>query len=199
VKREHEAIQEINQRIEELARERERRIAAARVERDQQLAALEAEAEPVLAELQAKVATAGERAQAQAKAEGVRETIGSFEKQAGKAGMVSLKLTMTMEALDRLRQQKLDSLPIPGLEMVNGQVLVDQVPWNVVNTSKKIEIAFQIWDLWQAPFGVLDDAEHFDSETWEAFKQYCQTSGRQVIAARVSDGPLKIEVLGPAA
>lgn len=158
----------------------------------ERLKQLDADAAPYLDDLKARAATAQERAAAQQKAAGIRESIDTFDRKIRESNIASDRLSEAIEALDKLKAAKLESLPIPGLEVSEGKPYLDGVPWEHVNTARQVETAFQIWDLWAAPFGLLDNAEHFDPETWEAFTAYCLASGRQVIAARVDPGPLKI-------
>jgi hypothetical protein len=75
-------------------------------------------------------------------------------------------------------------------------VYCDGIPFERVNLAERIKIAFQIAAMrsGRLPFLMLDQAEAFDPETWEAFKAGAMESGFQVIAARVSNTPLSITV-----
>ena len=193
---EHAIVDHFAAEIKALEDQRAARIAELQAERDKSMAEIEAEARPILDKLTGHIADARVRAEAQARAAGVRESVGRFAAMAREKNTVAEQLTEALANLDALRRTRLASLPIPGFEFPGGgQVLLDGVPWERTNLARRIEIVFQIWDLWDPPFGVLDDAEHFDPEMWEAFKAYCLQTNRQVFAARVSDGPLTIQTI----
>ncbi len=198
VQAEHAILADYNARIQALSEERAQKVAEARKEATDAHGRLDAEAKPVLDDLTAQAAAAQERAAAQAKAAGVRESIAVFDRKAKENNILSDRLTEAMERLDALKKRKFDSLPIPGLEVQDGKVLVDGVPWEHVNTARQVELAFAICALrvGKLPFMVVDDAEHFDADTWAAFEEGALASGFQVVAARVADGPLKIEAVG---
>ena len=190
--KQREISAEIDRKMRDLEAERTRRVNEGREKAFAMIEALNLDAALHLDALKARAATATERASAQQRAAGVRESIKTFDAKIRESNIAADRLSEAIEALDKLKAAKLESLPIPGLEVSEGRAYLDGVPWEHVNTARQVETAFQIWDLWAAPFAVLDDAEHFDPATWEAFMAYCLASGRQVIAARVDPGPLKI-------
>lgn len=146
----------------------------------------------------AELGTYRERAKQQAQAEGQKKLIEQFNKKCRDANAAADSLTTAIENLDALKKSKLDALPVEGLEVKDGKVLVDGVAWEHVNTARQVAIAFQLCALrtGELPFMVCDNAEHLDKQTWEAFKAGALESGFQVIAARVTEGPLKIQVEG---
>ncbi len=194
-KAEQSIVNEINEKVAALMQEKATRIAAVRKDLEDAKQRVDQQAAPVLDKLKADAATAQERSSAQAKATGIRESIAKFEARIRENEERAEKLTAAIQALDDLKKAKLDTLPIPGLEVADGKLLVDGIEWSHVNLARRVEITFAIWDLRNAPFAVLDDAEHFDAEMWQAFCDYCLSTKRQVIAARVGDGPLEIEAI----
>jgi len=156
---------------------------------------IDANFEPDMAKINAAIGEAEQRARDYDRAEGIRLSIQNFEKQATKAQHESAHFSQAIEGVQELKQRKLAELPIPGLEVREGQVYADGIPFERVNLAERIKIAFQIAAMrsGQLPFMVLDQAEAMDAETWEAFKGGASQSGFQVIAARVADGPLRIE------
>jgi hypothetical protein len=149
------------------------------------------------APLKARLTEIQEQAKAQARAEGLRQEIEANRERVRKQTLASDELTKKLEALDALKRSKLEALPIVGLGYDDGQITVDGVPWPKVNTARRVDVACQLaarrrGDL---PFLVLDDTEHFDTAYWDALKAWAQSSGFQVLTARVTDGPLTIEVI----
>ena len=126
----------------------------------------------------------------------------ALEKQEGKAKELmteSLLMDRTIEALDELKRRKMESSPIPGLELRDGEVYVDGRTFdNGTNTARKIEIAMALaaQNPGRLPLLLLDDAEHLGPEMWDAMQQACIDSGFQIVAARVTNGPLAIQTIG---
>lgn len=98
-------------------------------------------------------------------------------------------LTEVLLRLEDLRKTKLDSLPVQGLEVSGDTVTVDGIPWQNVNTSKRIEVALQLCALRAGKLPVLfiDDCEHLDSETRSLLEEEIAKAGFQLLEAVVSD------------
>lgn len=185
--------------IDDIRAESQRRMDAAKAEARDARAAKDTELEPTLAKINAALGEAEERLRDKDRAQGVHQSLELFTRQANNATEQASHLSTALERLDELKARRLSSLPIPGMEVRDGQVFYNGVAFEHINLRARIELAFQICALrnnGKLPFMLLDEAEAFDSESWEAFKEGVQNSGFQVIAARVSDGPLAIEVLG---
>jgi hypothetical protein len=101
-------------------------------------------------------------------------------------------LERSLAALDKLRQSKLESLPIPGLEIREGEVFYGGVPFDHLNQARKWTLSLEIGCLKLGDLGliVVDEAEHLDDRNWPEFEAAVRASGLQVIAARVESGPL---------
>lgn len=186
---------EMRERIDAIKAQAQRDIEAAQKEAAAKRGDKDAEYEPDLLKIQEALATAEERQRNKDRAEGIRLSLAQFEKTAKDAEREADNFSRAIEALDELKQQKLANLPIPGLEVRDGQTYADGIPFERVNLAERTKLAFQICALraGKLPFLILDEAENFDSATWEAFKEGAKESGFQVLAARVSDGPLNIE------
>ncbi len=104
-------------------------------------------------------------------------------------------LTATITAIDSAKEKALKTSPIPGLMVIDGEVMYQQedleapIPFDAVNRQRQYEIALRIAAEGAGELGlmVLDNTEALDTEHWSAFKAACASSGFQVIAARVSD------------
>lgn len=184
--------------IDEIREKAQRQVEQVQAEANQKRRDIDTEWAPSIQKMLAAVATAEERQRTQDKASGIRESIQQWEEKAKTAERESRECTATLEHIEELKRRKLASLPIPGLEVRDGQVFYDGVAFEHVNLAERMKIAFQICALrsnGKLPFLILDEAECFDSETWEMFKQASIASGFQVIAARVGEGPLSIETI----
>lgn len=182
-------------RIEEIKARAQREIEEARREEREAREKKDAEFAPDLRKIEAALQQAELRKTDKDRAEGIRRSLAEFESTAKKAHAEARNFTAALEAIGELKQRKLSALPITGIEVRDGQVYCDGVPFERVNLSERIKIAFSIAAVrsGKLPFMVLDQAEAFDEETWQAFRAGAQESGFQVLAARVSSGPLTIE------
>jgi DNA repair exonuclease SbcCD ATPase subunit len=131
-----------------------------------------------------------------------REIIAASEKEAARAETASKALSHAIDELDALKASLLEKLPIKGLEIREGQVLVDGIPFERLNRARQIEVALKIAQLRAGNIGliVVDDTEHLDSESFAAFEAAAAGAGLQFLAARVSDGDLSVRTVeAPAA
>lgn len=116
-------------------------------------------------------------------------------------GMVaqSLQYDRAIEALRKLKRDKMSEVPIAGLEMRDGIPYYDGLPLDAINTSQQISVAAQIvaQKRKQVPFMVLDDAEHLDLDTRQALVTALADQGWQVVVCEVrpEGGELKVETI----
>lgn len=155
------------------------------------------EFEPVLEATGKAASIAAERAEGQNRTGILKQQIEEGRQKYSKEANRSSRLSFAMEAIDELKKRKLEELPVSGLEVRGDQVLIDGVPFEHVNTARRVEVAFQICALrvGKLPFLVIDNSECLDTETWVALQEAAKGSGFQVVAARVGTGPLSIEVM----
>jgi hypothetical protein len=191
---------DIDTRIKALEVERQSRTAEAQQVRDMardaimraqsdELTALGEQAKPVIDKANADIATYKERLENTQRAKFHREEIDRQREVYADAGRKYDLLTETLIRLDLMRSDKLKSLPIPDLVVEGDQVLLGGVPWQNVNTAKRVEVALQLCSLRAGELGVifLDDAEHLDAETRGLLEQGIAAAGFQLIEAIVAD------------
>jgi len=78
-----------------------------------------------------------------AKAESTREFIAQLNDEASKLEGQSSELTESLTKLDALKSSLLAKLPIEGLSIQDGDVLVGGIPFDRINTSRKIRISIE--------------------------------------------------------
>lgn len=158
---------------------------------------IDEERKPLDAEIQriaAELATAQERAEADSKASGLRESVlsvlGELDAAYGKAA----DLDKTVKSLDDLRKRKLEALPVEGVEIRKGDIFYKDIPFDHVNFQQRIFTTFEIVSLklGALPLMVIDNFEALDPEHREMFTQAVAQFGYQVIAAAVADSPLEV-------
>ncbi len=156
-------------------------------------------AQPLLTEqtdLIAKIAAAEERAKAQATAASVRSMVDRTQKEADQLAAQSQKLTGSLDRLDALKLDLLDQLPVKGMAIQDGEIYIDGVPFDRVNTARKVAIALRIAcmraESLDCKMICLDDAEHLDARNFKALEHACGQlvqDGYQFLIGRVSDPP----------
>lgn len=97
--------------------------------------------------------------------------------------------TAALNSLEAYKSELLDKLPIPGLEVKNGEVYRNGVHLDRLNTAQQVEIAVEIAKLRAGELGVIcvDGIELMDTEHYEALKAQCEESGLQFFVTRVAD------------
>ena len=208
----HEANAVIDREIEAAILELEKQRAARKQEAQKALAAARAKVTEIVAnelqvlaneskqpleEVVTDIAKYKEKRDAQLRAETLRQELEIQKTSYHAASSTYDQLSEVLERLEVLRKSKLDSLPVAGLEVTSDTVHVDGVPWQNVNTARRIEVALQLCTLRSGKLGILllDDAEHLDSETRRMLEEGIVAAGFQLIEAIVSDSDeLKIEI-----
>ena len=109
-------------------------------------------------------------------------------------------LTETLDQLDAYKAELLASLPIPGLEVVEGRLQRYGVPFDRLNTAQQVEIAVEIAKLRAGELGLIcvDGLELLDQEHYDAFRAAAEASSLQLIVSRVGDGELAVRTVGAA-
>lgn len=171
-----------------------KKAAEARNLRDERLRHIADVAKPERERLATEKAQAWERSQAYGKAVGARQMIEAMAAKVRADSVESERLTRVLDALDALRRRKLDELPIPGVELKDGEVYVGGVPFEQLNTAQQFALSIRLakLKLGRLSLMVVDHCEAFDAETWEIFRQSARDSGMQIVAAKVSDSALKV-------
>lgn len=171
--------------------------ALAKQAEDEQLAEINAELQTVAGEL----ATAKQKQREQDRSIEAREQIKRFQDRSFEKQRIVNQLTAQLEKLDELKKRVLSDAAIPGVEIVNGKIMVGGVELDQLNTQAQYFLAFQIASLKQGDLGfmVCDNTEAIVGDEWNEFKAAAAECGFQVLVARAEpDKPLTIEADGEA-
>lgn len=97
--------------------------------------------------------------------------------------------TAALTALEHYKSELLDKLPIPGLEVRDGEIYRYDVVFNRLNTAQQVDIAVEIAKLRAGSLGVIcvDRIECLDSKMFESFRDRLIESGLQAFVTRVGD------------
>lgn len=168
----------------------ERADAEAKAKREAEEAAFR----PKEAELKEAIGHARAMVEQQAQAEKAREYIATLTDEAGQLEAESAKLTDALSGLNTLKASLLKDLPIEGLSVQDGEIFIDGVPFDRVNTAERVSVAIQVAGLRAGELGLVavDGLECLDSETFKEFQAAAEESGLQFVISKVTDGPLTI-------
>jgi hypothetical protein len=166
----------------------------AEVRRLEQRAAAEQDYRPKEAELKEKIGQSKAMVEQHAKAETTRNIIDKLNSEAEKLEGESRIISTQLKKLKDLKVELLSELPIPGLEISEGEILDNGIPIHAVNDAEKYRVMFEMGKLKRGPLGfmVIDRAEIFDDDNWKAIMEAAKLSGMQVIFAKRTKGPLAI-------
>jgi len=194
-----DAIGRIKDRARELAAEREAEERAAcsnaqGVERVT-LETLAATVGLRLKGLAEAIARGEEREKEYTRAEKTREIIAVGEREAAQAEAESKALSNALERLDALRLKLLEGLPIKGVEIRDGNVLVDGIPFERVNRARQMAVAFQVAKLRAGKLGLIvcDGLEALDAQGYREFEAAAEEAGLQFVVALRTEGDLAVE------
>jgi hypothetical protein len=148
--------------------------------------------------LKEQAATAAQKADEATRAGVIKNELAKSRQKAQVQQTESDQLTLCIDKLRGLKKTILDNLPIDGVDIREGDVYVDDTPWDQVNTSDQHIVAAQVSALKddRLPFRIIDDAEHLDEERMEALGQGYREAGFQVVlACKTTYSDLTVETI----
>lgn len=168
--------------------EQERKAAGAR---EKALAAHSQTVQPI----QAQLASIRNDREAAGRRKQTLETIANLRTELGTLQADAQKQTEALAAIEQYKSDLLAALPIPGLEVRDGEILRNGIPFDRLNTAQQVEIAVEVAKLRAADLGVVcvDGLELLDSNTLAAFRESALASGLQLFITRVSDSEFSIQ------
>ncbi len=147
-------------------------------------------------EIKDKLASARAAAAQYEKAESARTFVSGLEEAAATLKVQSQVMSEHLEKLQALKSRIVDHLPIKGLEVADGEIYIDGIPFDHVNDAVKMDLAIEVAKL-RGDFICVDGLEQFDEDHLRMFEKAILASGVQVIASRVTAGPLSVTSKGP--
>lgn len=200
-----ETIQSINDKlaadIEALRQAAQKEIEAARAtvaENETKAAAARAKANDdysaATTPLNAAIAAIVANRDAAAKRQATLETIKRMEQELDDLQQDAARQTEALDAIDEYKGDLLASLPVPGLEVRDGDIYRDGVQFDRLNTAQQVGIAIEIAKLRAGKLGVicLDGAELLDEESLQSIKEQAADSGLQLFVSRVNNEEMQI-------
>jgi DNA repair exonuclease SbcCD ATPase subunit len=126
---------------------------------------------------------------AEAALRNTREMIASQEAKAKAAHERSRAMTQAMARLDALKAAKAAELPVAGVSIEDGRLLIGGVPAHRANEAERVRVALDASTAQKArvPFVFADRLESLSTRTRKAVESACLARGIQVLGARVTD------------
>lgn len=146
------------------------------------------------APVQAKITAIRQTASSAAKAEQTRQTILKLKDEERVLAIDAARQTKALDDLAAYKEALLADLPINGLEVIDGEVFRNGIPFDNLNTAQQVEIAVSIAKLRAGELKVMlvDGLELLDSERFSEFRRQALDSELQLIVTRVSDDALTV-------
>ena len=168
--------------------EQERKAAGAR---EKALAAHSQTVQPI----QAQLASIRNDREAAGRRKQTLETIANLRTELATLQTDAARQTDALDAIEQYKSDLLAALPIPGLEVRDGEIFRNGIPFDRLNTAQQVEIAVEVAKLRAADLGVVcvDGLELLDTNTLAAFRESALASGLQLFITRVSDSGFAIE------
>lgn len=210
VKFNNDAKAVLDQEIARLEQEAAERIADIKEQLSKDLAhvrslakeALDSSQTPLIARLQgliAEISQAEEKAKQQERAKGVRESVERISGEEREMAKQASRLDRVIEKLDALKRQKLDALPIQGVEVRDGQIYYNGLNFDTqLNTAQQYVLSFQVaaLTLGDLPLMLFDKAESLVGKARAEFIEGIKDAGFQVILAECKENaPLEVSAV----
>lgn len=145
--------------------------------------------------LQAAIASIAANRDAAAKRKATQDTITKMEVELADLRQDAERQTKALEAIDQYKSDLLASLPIPGVEVRDGEIYRDGVPFDRLNTAQRVGIAFEIAKLRAGDLRLicLDGMELLDDDSLAELRSQAEAGDVQVFITRVQSNEFSVQ------
>ena len=145
--------------------------------------------------LQAAIASIAANRDAAAKRKATQDTITKMEVELADLRQDAERQTKALEAIDQYKSDLLASLPIPGVEVRDGEIYRDGVPFDRLNTAQRVGIAFEIAKLRAGELRLccLDGMELLDEDSLAELRSQAEAGDVQVFITRVQSNEFSVQ------
>lgn len=145
--------------------------------------------------LQAAIAAIRSNRDAAAKRKATLETIEQMRREWEDLKGDAERQTKALDAIDQYKRDLLASLPIKDVEIIDGEIYRNGVPFDRLNTAQRVGIAVEIAKLRCGDLRIccLDGMELLDSESLAELRQQAAGADMQVFITRVQDKEFTVE------
>lgn len=158
--------------------------------RDQELSAAAAAKRIRENGVKSRLETLRERLKAKAAADNTRQTVATMKQQVDHLTQRSQRLTQKLAELDGLKLGLLRRIPIKGVEIIDGTLHKDGIPFHRLNRAEQVKIAIRLAQLraGEVPLVCVDGIEVLDAPTFQAFARNAPKAGLQFVITKVWHG-----------
>lgn len=130
-----------------------------------------------------------------AKREQAMATVSQMEQELEDLKTDVIRQTKALNDINDYKLELLRELPIPGLEVIDGELFRDGIESDRLNTAQQVDIAVDIAKLRAGDLKIccVDGVELLDTEAFEAFRQRAIESDLQLFVSRVTDEEFNIK------
>lgn len=130
----------------------------------------------------------GRRKQTLDTIEALRVELGALQEEAARQ-------TKALTDIEAYKAELLSGLPIPGVEVIDGEIYREGVQFDRLNTAQQVDIAVEIAKLRAADLGIVcvDRIECLDAASLDEFRRRALESGLQLFVTRVADSEFNID------
>ena len=145
--------------------------------------------------LQAAISSIAANRDAAAKRKATQNTIAQMEEELTELRQDAERQTKALEAIDQYKSDLLASLPIPGVEVRDGEIFRDGVPFDRLNTAQRVGIAFEIAKLRAGDLRLvcLDGMELLDDDSLAEMRKQAEEGNVQVFITRVQSNEFSVQ------
>jgi chromosome segregation ATPase len=185
------AKQEAQKKIDKLKDELDSQLDAIQVASFEKTKASITEFSPELESLTVKIAEAEVNAKNQASVKGAQDFVDKNLEEIEVQSAGSRAFTEQLTALDSLKAELLQNLPVKDLEVVDGDIFIGGVPFDTLNEAARIRFALMIAGLRKTklPLVCVDGLEALDEGVFAVFKEEAEKTDMQFFVTRVSEQP----------
>lgn len=138
-----------------------------------------------LSTLSAQIATAEEQSRQAERSAGMRASIAVSQAQVEKLDAESEAYTAALRGLEKLKFEKSKDLPISGLEIKDGELYYNDVPFDRVNEAERYKLALKLCVYAGGNFVFIDGIERWDKKNREGFFRAALNTDVQFLVTRV--------------
>ncbi len=104
-------------------------------------------------------------------------------------------MTNQLKQIDQYKSDLCQDLPIKGLEITDGKLSMDGIPFETMNTASRVDLVIELAKLSSGKLGlvILDNSEMLDSETYELFLEKASKTDLTFVVGRVKDHDLEVK------
>ena len=146
------------------------------------------DATSAITELQQELSTIGAIAKTQ-------ENIAGYAKTVNTRVAESEKYSKQLKQFQAYKEELCQDLPIEGLELTDGKLSMNGVPFETLNTAARIGLVIELAKLTSGKLGIvmLDNSEMLDSGTYAPLIEAATATDIQSVVARVTEGDLVVK------